>query len=121
MKIIDIINRVKREEENKSEIDLGNFWEEFGMIWDFMPDPPDKMECYYLYKLNGKGGRIYFLNNEPVCISIEIGHKEKENFEWISEEAFNKTRDYVRSLSSVPLETPSRFWTKKRTFANILF
>lgn len=37
---------------------------------------------------------FYFLNDEFVCASMQIGRKCDEEFEWVSKDIFNKVRDY---------------------------
>lgn len=44
------------------------------------------------------GMRIYYLDEEPVCVSYQSGRKSDESFKWLSKEAFEKTRDFLYSL-----------------------
>ncbi len=41
------------------------------------------------------GIRAYNLNGELVCVSSQVGRKYPQEFEWVSKEAYDKTRDFI--------------------------
>lgn len=44
------------------------------------------------------GYRVYFLDDEPVAVTSQMGRKCDEDFEWVSKEAYNKVREYVKTF-----------------------
>lgn len=45
------------------------------------------------------GIRVYYLNDDPVCVSHQAGRKCSEDFYWVSKEAADKVREYLLSLA----------------------
>jgi predicted Fe-S protein YdhL (DUF1289 family) len=103
MKLIDLINRVCKDEMNESypcpetlkrELDAWHL-----DIYDF----DDRFKCYWIGRHyctdTHVGIRAYYLDGKPVCASCQPARKSEETFEWISKEAANKVLKYMRELA----------------------
>ena len=44
------------------------------------------------------GMKVYFFDDEPICVSYQPARKDDEEFSWISKESFNKVKDFYISL-----------------------
>lgn len=44
------------------------------------------------------GARMYFLDDEPVCYSLQIDSKSDERFTWFGYDNANKVKEYIKSL-----------------------
>lgn len=44
------------------------------------------------------GARMYFLDDEPVCYSIQNSDNADEDFIWFGHDNANKVKDYIKSL-----------------------
>lgn len=104
MKLREIIERVDRSKSNEDEPYYQDFASnEFG-IYSNLNQPWDegRLKSYsyakWLCTDTGVGGRIYFLDDEPVAISWQQARKSSEDIEWISKEARAKVREYLLSL-----------------------
>jgi hypothetical protein len=102
MKLRDIINNVDKSNPDWVNYDtISNEFDIYGVWFDGDSDD-DPLKSYYAIKWlctdSWVGMRVYFLHDEPVCISTQQGRKSDEEFEWLSVEAKDKTRDYLRSL-----------------------
>lgn len=44
------------------------------------------------------GARMYFLDDEPICYSLQIDSKSDERFIWFGHDNANKVKEYIKSL-----------------------
>lgn len=44
------------------------------------------------------GERMYFLDDEPICYSLQIDSKSDERFIWFGHDNANKVKEYIKSL-----------------------
>lgn len=114
MKLKDIIEYVNRKEDNSSfgaYTDLEDIAKEFD-IHDYLDGNNSRIKKYYykewLCTDNCVGNSVYYLDNEPICISSQSSRKSDEFFTWINKEMFEKTRKYLLELiSDDPINTAS--------------
>lgn len=108
MKLKDIILNIDK--SSRGDVDIDKVAEEFGMCGDFMDQycgigGGKRLQAYFYVKWyctdTVVGGRVYFLDNEPVAVSWQDGRKSDENFDWIDKESVHK---YLLSLSSDMVE-----------------
>lgn len=105
----ELINNVDRSESNRDYLNMDELQREFN-LWDnlteaaYQDDLPLKM--YYLAKSFDTdsyiGYRVYYFDNEPVCFSNQRGRKCNEDFEWVSESAYNKVYSWFTTLIDKP-------------------
>ena len=97
MKLIDIAKRIDKSKGNESSVDTMEFSSEFN--YDFEYVNQDRLKAYWIgnwYCTDSYVGyRMYFLDDEPVAVSSQIGRKYDEIFEWFSKELALKVRDYL--------------------------
>src|SRR5688572_30224618 len=100
MKLKEILARIDKT-KLESWHDLQSIAEEFD-IYQYFDTNQGRLKSYFYQNWyctdSWVGGRIYFLDGEPVCVSWQSGRKSDEEFEWISRETFNKTKAYLLSL-----------------------
>lgn len=103
MKLIDAIKRVDRTQQS-FDPDYGNFCNELGINdysgWN--EKFSERMKVYYLIKWcctdTWVGLAVYFLDDEPVAISWQPARKSDTDYEFVSEEAAKKVRDFILSI-----------------------
>lgn len=103
MKLRDIANNILKDETNEDSVDLYTISEELGINGNYdYYTPQDRLKCYYfapwLSTDTWCGGKMYFLDDEPVCYSIQEGRKYDEEFFWFGKEEAKKVKDYIISL-----------------------
>ena len=102
MKLIDIVKRIDKSKGNESYIDIVELGEELNVECGYVEQ--DKVKAYWIgnwYCTDSYVGyRMYFLDDEPVAVSSQIGRKYDETFEWFSKELALKVRDYLISIMS---------------------
>ena len=100
MKLIDIINKIDTSKKD-SWVSLQNIAKQVG-IYDYCDGQDSKLQSYFYRKWyctdTYVGGRVYFLDDLPICVSFQTGRKSDEIFRWISKDAFNWTRTYLLTL-----------------------
>ena len=103
MKLINIANRIDKSQRNKSYVDIENFSSEFNFDFGFNLQQ-DRLKAYWIgnwYCTDSYVGyRMYFLDDEPVAVSMQSGRKSNETFEWFSKELALQVKDYLISLMS---------------------
>jgi len=101
MKLIDIANKIDKSQKNESYVDIEDFSSEFDFDFGFNLQQ-DKIKAYWIgnwYCTDSYVGyRMYFLDDEPVAVSMQTGRKSNETFEWFSKELALKVKDYLISL-----------------------
>lgn len=101
MKLIDIINRIDKSERNECYIYIEDLaWNEFDLTIDYVEQ--DRLKAYWVGNWyctdTYVGYRVYFLDDEPVCISIQKGRKCDEVFRWFDKSLALKVKDYLLTL-----------------------
>lgn len=98
MKLCDIINNVTKK---RPCYDISTLAEEF-KIYDVEWDENEKIASYYyqvwLCTDTWVGGKVYFFEDIPVCLSWKPGRKSDEEIHWISTELAMKVKEYIYSL-----------------------
>lgn len=92
---------------NQVNIETKPSWEklanEFGISLNWTEDT--RLKCYFIERWyctdSCVGTRVYFLDNEFVCISYQSGRKMNENFYFVSKEIANKVGEYLKSLVEI--------------------
>jgi hypothetical protein len=102
MKLIDLIKNL-----DKSKTDtwtsLDAIASEFDIHDVYGLDTVDSRIKFYFMKKwyctdTWVGARAYFMDGEFICVSMQVGRKRDEEFEWVSKEAFDKAHEYIKSL-----------------------
>lgn len=101
MKLIDIVNNIDKSKNNECWIDITDFSGELNYNFDYYSEP-ERFKCYWIGNWcctdTWVGYRVYFLDDEPVCFSIQKARKSDEMFRWVSQELAIKVRNYLISL-----------------------
>lgn len=104
MKLSELIRKVDRSERNSSSADVDDFSRALDlddrMGWH---DEFDKrVKGYFLIRWyctdTWVGYRVYFMDDEPIAISSQTGRKSAEEIEFVSLEAAQKVKDFIKSL-----------------------
>ena len=104
---------IKTIDTSKMERQVVSFYEmcesEFE-IYEYLEQPKDNERltyCYYhrwICTDTEVGIRVWYFDNEPVCISWQPYRKSDESFGWISKDKFNQVRNYALSLKDDSLD-----------------
>ena len=106
MKIIDIFNNIDKSEQNRSYINIKKFSEEVNYDFNGNIGGEDftRLRCYWVgnWRCTNElvGYRAYFLDDDPLCFSIQKDRKTYEFFYWVSKEKLLEVRKYLISLDS---------------------
>jgi len=102
MKLIDIANKIDKSQKNESQVDTMEFSSELNYAFYYVDQ--NRLKAYWIGNWHCTdsyvGYRMYFLDDEPVAVSMQTGRKSNEEFEWLSKELALKVRDYLISLMS---------------------
>jgi hypothetical protein len=105
MKLKEVIEKIDKSKENECWVELTEIASEIGLN-DYGYDNEERMKSYFyiswLCTDTRVGAKVYFLDDEAVCVSYQPARKADEHFEWISQEAFEKVRNYILNLISTP-------------------
>lgn len=105
MKLKEVIEKIDKSKENECWVELTEIASEIGLN-DYVYDSEERIKSYFyiswLCTDTQVGAKIYFLDDEAVCVSYQSARKADEYFEWISQEAFEKVRNYILNLISTP-------------------
>lgn len=123
MNLLEIIEHVKDNE--KSE-----FWGARQLYEDLtgnytymeMEDPVRMTEVpisKWLCTDTWVGSRVIFLDDEPVCISDQRYRKDDINFVFLSQEAADKTKAYLKSLVEEPEEPGASVYSPEELSTDI--
>ncbi|MGN5650352.1 hypothetical protein [Bacillus sp. Brlt_9] len=100
MKISEIAQRLDKSKENESCIDTEEMGEEFGIDVPYVNQ--ERLKCYWIGNWHCTdsyvGYRMYFFDDKPVALTVQIGRKYDEEFHWFSLEAATKVKEYLLSL-----------------------
>lgn len=100
MNFNEIARRLDRSPGNECYVDVMDIASELGIDLDYAEQ--ERLKAYWVGNWyctdTYVGYRMYYLDNEPVCFSIQKGRKCDEEFRWFSEEAAQKVQEYLLSL-----------------------
>lgn len=107
MKLKDIINKLDKTDKNacfNCVWDLEHFIYELGLSCSCVEQDRENQRLKSYWVANHYctdtyvGIRAYFLDDEFVCLSTQMGRKCDEDIEWFSISAQKKVREYILSL-----------------------
>lgn len=101
MKMRDLINSVDRSEKNSTSADIDDFCRELNLNeypgWNKQFD--EAVKGYWLIKWlctdTWVGYCVYYMNDEPIAISVQTARKNPTAYEFISIEAATKVRKFI--------------------------
>ncbi|MNL91040.1 hypothetical protein D3C81_07670 [compost metagenome] len=100
MKLLELVNNIDKSSQNESYIDTTNFSIDLEHDFDYVSQ--DRLKGYWVGNWcctdTWVGYRLYFLDDEPVCFSVQNGRKSEEVFNWFSNGLALKVRDYLISI-----------------------
>lgn len=103
MKIIDIAKTLDKSKQNEDYVDLSVLTYEFGVNKDCYVEQ-NRLKSYWVGNWcctdTWVGYKIYYLDDIPVCFSIQKGRKSDEVFKWFNKDLAIKTKEYILSLVS---------------------
>lgn len=103
MNLREIAATIDKTKENEAYVSSYDIAEALG-IHDFYGEEQDRLKAYWIGRWyctdTHVGFRLYFMDQEPVAFSEQIGRKYPEEFYWVSVDAFTKVRDYIISLNT---------------------
>lgn len=113
MKMRDLIKVVERNEQNSTSADIDEFCRELDLNhypgWNKEFD--DKVKGYWLIKWlctdTWVGYVVYFMDNEPVAVSVQTARKSGTQYEFVSLEAATKVRAFILECLGEGEFTPS--------------
>ena len=102
MNMLEIAQNIDKSPENEDWIDLSEIAQEFDIhdFYDFQEQ--DRLKCFWIGRWyctdSYVGYRMYFLDDEPVAFSEQVGRKYSQDFEWFSREAAEKVYAFIQSM-----------------------
>lgn len=108
---IDSFNMVNKDPKFKHTVDFDTLCEATGleylqMDYSRFNDLDSTVTCYYIFPFNCYdqfvGMRHYYLNGEPLAVSIQSARKSDEDFTFASKNVLEKLRSFLKSISSDP-------------------
>lgn len=102
--IYEIISTIDTSKMERQGVSFYEMCESEFEIYEWLEQPQDNERltyCYYhrwICTDTEVGIRVWYLDDEPVCISWQPYRKSNETFGWISKEKFNEVRSYAFSL-----------------------
>jgi hypothetical protein len=101
----EIAEKIDKSEKNRDWIDFDHLFYEFNIPETYVDDDEirtKRLTAYWIGRWlctdSWVGYRMYFLDDEPVGVSTQKGRKCEEGFEWFSDEAANKVKDFLYEL-----------------------
>lgn len=104
MKLSELIHKVDRSERNSSSADIDDFSRALDLddCMGWHEEFDKRVKGYFLIRWyctdTWVGYRVYFMDDEPVAISSQTGRKSDEEIEFVSLEAAQKVKDFIKSL-----------------------
>jgi hypothetical protein len=107
MKLIDAVHKVDQSDNNSTTPDYTEFCEELGITdysgWN--SEFVEHVKGYYLVKWlctdTWVGVVAWFMDGEPVAVSYQPARKSDTEYQFISDEAAKKVKDYILSIMEV--------------------
>lgn len=104
MKLSELIHKVDRSDHNSSSADIDDFSRALDLdnhiVWHQEFDK--RVKGHFLVRWHCTdtwvGYRVYFMDDEPIAISRQRGRKCDEEIEFVSLEAAQKVKDFIKSL-----------------------
>lgn len=115
MTIKEAFDKLDKSEENRDKfINIWKLHENLFGYYSCLKDVDDEqnfpLKCYWLKTWlctdTWVGYKAYFLNDEPVAISEQLGRKDYETFSWMSKKSYD---DVVKFLKSLEVEDEYTF------------
>jgi len=102
MQVKDMINNVLKTKENEENyIDIVSIAEELG-IFEYGYGENSRLKAYWVSRWlcvdTHVGSQVYFLDDTPVFITIQIARKSSKCFYWVSKETYKQVKEYILSL-----------------------
>jgi hypothetical protein len=104
MKLIDLIQNLDKERTEDKQFNIQPLFDEFNIErWNMKNEEYDlfyeHVHCYYVIKRyctdSCVGLRFYYLDDEFICLSNQSGRKNNEEFEFASQEAYDKLEKFL--------------------------
>lgn len=97
---MEISRKIDKSKSNEAYVDITDFDDEFNFNFDYIEQ--ERLKAYWIgnwYCTDSYvGWRMYFLDEEPVAVSSQLGRKSSETFEWFSRELALKVKAYLISI-----------------------
>lgn len=99
--LLETINTSKME---RGYVDISDMCENQFDIFEYIEQPQDSVRltyCYYeswICTDSRVGLKVWYFDDEPVCISYKFSRKGYVDYVWLSKEDFHKVRNYIHSL-----------------------
>lgn len=100
MKLIDLIDNIRKDDKNSVWVDLEEIANWFDICaYNFKEEGADRLKAYMLTSWlctdTWVGTNVYFLDDQPVCITKQSARKSDVNFYWVSLETYHLVRQYI--------------------------
>lgn len=96
----EIANKIDKSEENTDSINFDGICEDLDISYCGWPRQ-ERLKSYWITNWlctdTWVGLKMYFLDDEPVCVGFQSGRKSDEQFSWFSKECSEKVRNYILS------------------------
>ena len=108
--INEIIKTIDTSKMERQGVSFHEMCESEFEIYEWLKQPKENERltyCYYHIWIctdTDVGIRVWYLDNEPMCISWQPYRKSSETFGWISKDKFNEVRNYALSLKDDSLD-----------------
>ena len=110
MDIKEIIESIDTSKIKRQGVSFYEMCESEFEIYEYLEQPKDQERltyCYYhrwICTDTEVGIRVWYFDNDPVCISWQPYRKSNEIFGWLSKEDFEKVRNYANSLKTIDFD-----------------
>lgn len=104
MKLSYAIENVIKSKENQDDVDSEEFCQELGLEYGHVNYKlfNDRFKSYWLAKWlctdTWVGMKVYFLDDEAICISVQTARKSGTDYEFASKESADKLRKFILEL-----------------------
>lgn len=102
MTLSELLNNVKKTPQNECYPDSQKIFPGVNIsFFDYIDlEKYTELKCYFtdahwICTDTEVGIRAYYINDELICASCQVGRKYDEEFEFVSEESYNKLRNWV--------------------------
>ena len=101
MKLIDAINRVRRDKNNETLFDIAELFAEFDLPWLYTDDHSFKEYWLQVWLCTDTwvGTSVIFLNDQPVAVRTQNCRKCSSRYDWLSNQAYELVRTELLRLS----------------------
>lgn len=104
MKLSELIHKVDRSDRNSSSADIDEFSRAVDLpaYIGWHEEFDKRVKGYFLIRWyctdTWVGYRVYFMDGEPIATSSQTGRKSDEEIKFVSLEAAQKVKDFIKSL-----------------------